>query len=225
MGAIRNSLRFSDDIRQRFLSLEELWPSHISVHSQITGRAVALKPAECIPSEKCLLEFQPEVSPEWKHECPEWTTSVRWSFIPLGLNQLYVGSWGIFFCEWWILWWLWNARLVYPSLTLSLSLSLFLSFPPVSFSFLRPRLLWNGLFFFPPWSIWPKCLWLDLCSWCKRASPFALVPWSASQLPALECLCAHVYGGTFKQQPVGPDCLGFMLSLLWWLILSQILIT
>lgn len=62
---------------------------------------------------------------------------------------------------------------------LSLSLSLFLSL-----SFLRPRLLWNGHFFFLFWSIWPKCLWLDFGSWCKPPNPFALVRSPANHLPA-----------------------------------------
>lgn len=54
MGAIRNSLRFGDDIRQRFLSLEELWRSHISVHSQITGQALALNPPNAfLPKSVC----------------------------------------------------------------------------------------------------------------------------------------------------------------------------
>lgn len=54
MGAIRNSLRFVDDIRQRFLSLEELRQSHISVHSQITGRASALNPPNAfLPKSVC----------------------------------------------------------------------------------------------------------------------------------------------------------------------------
>lgn len=54
VGAIRNSLRFVDDIRQRFLSLEELRPSHISVHSQITGRASALNPPNAfLPKSVC----------------------------------------------------------------------------------------------------------------------------------------------------------------------------
>lgn len=54
MGAIRNSLRFSDDIRQRFLSLEELRRSHISVHSQITGQALALNPPNAfLPKSVC----------------------------------------------------------------------------------------------------------------------------------------------------------------------------
>lgn len=53
-GAIRNSLRFSDDIRHRFLSLEKLWRSHISVHSQITGRALALNPPNAfLPKSVC----------------------------------------------------------------------------------------------------------------------------------------------------------------------------
>lgn len=55
------------------------------------------QPTECIPSEKCLLGFQPGVSAEWKYECSEWTTSVKSSFIPPGLNKLYFWVLGYFF--------------------------------------------------------------------------------------------------------------------------------
>lgn len=68
--------------------------------------------------------------------------------------------------------------------------------------------------------IWQKCLWLDFQAWCKSPKPFMLVPSKPNHIPALECLYTQVYGETFKQQWVGTDCLGFGLSLLWWLIFS-----
>ena len=73
--------------------------------------------------------------------------------------------------------------------------------------------------------IWQECLWLDFQAWCKSPKPFVPVPSKPNHILALECLYTQVYGETFKQQWVGTDCLGFGLALLWWLILSQILIT
>lgn len=57
------------------------------------------QPAECIPSEKCLLGFQQGVSARWKYECSEWTASMKQSFIPLRLNELLFGAQGIFLYE------------------------------------------------------------------------------------------------------------------------------
>lgn len=84
---IRNTLRFGDDIRQRYLSLEKLWPSHISVHSQITGRASALIPPNAfLPKSVCssfsrgFLLFSGNMS--------VLNGRLLWNgvFIPLGLN-------------------------------------------------------------------------------------------------------------------------------------------
>lgn len=73
--------------------------------------------------------------------------------------------------------------------------------------------------------IWQECLWLDFQAWCKSPKPFVPVPSKPNHILASECLYTQVYGETFKQQWVGTDCLGFGLLQLWWLILSQILIT
>lgn len=73
--------------------------------------------------------------------------------------------------------------------------------------------------------IWQECLWLDFQAWCKSPKPFVPVPSKPNHILASECLYTQVYGETFKQQWVGTECLGFGLLLLWWLILSQILIT
>lgn len=115
MGAIRNSLRFSDDIRQRFLSLEKLWRSHISVHSQITGQAW--------PSTHRMHSFRKvsarisaggfcsvEIWVFWMDDFYEM------EFYSSRIKLALLWGSGYFLYEWWILRWLWNAGLVYPSL-------------------------------------------------------------------------------------------------------------
>lgn len=207
IGAIRNSLRLSDDIRQRFLSLEELWRSHISVHSQITGQAW--------PSTHQMHSFRKvsarisaggfcsvEIWVLWMDDFYEVEFYSSW--IKLALLQ---GS-GYFLYEWWILRWLWNSRLVYPP-------------PQPPFSLFWGIACYEMDFFSV---IWQECLWLDFQEWCKSPKPFVPVPSKPNHILALECLYTQVYGETFKQQWVGTDCLGFGLLLLWWLILSPILI-
>lgn len=77
MRPIRNTLRFGDDIRQRYLSLEKtVAVAHFCTFTNYRA-SFGPQPTECIPSEKCLLEFQPGVSVQWKYECSEWTTPMK----------------------------------------------------------------------------------------------------------------------------------------------------
>lgn len=146
MGAIRNSLRFVRWHKTKISIFRGV--AAVAYFCTFTNYRASFgpQPAECIPSEKCLLGFQPRVFAEWKYEVLNGRLLWNRVFIPVGLNKIYFWTSGVFsfslsLSEWWILWSLWNARLVCPPLSSSLHPP-----PPPLLNLSRPRSLWNGLF-------------------------------------------------------------------------------
>lgn len=94
-GAIRNSLRLNDDIRQRFLSLAAVAVAHFCTFTNYRASLALNPPNAFLPKSDCS-NFSRGFSAQWKYECSEWTTPMKWRFIPLGLNELYIWDQGIF---------------------------------------------------------------------------------------------------------------------------------
>lgn len=76
IGAIRNSLGLKDDIRKR-ISIFSSCGGHTFLYIHKLQGKFGPQPTKRIPSEKCLLEFQPGVSGPWKYECSEWTSAMK----------------------------------------------------------------------------------------------------------------------------------------------------
>lgn len=144
-------------------------------------------PTECIPSEKCLLEFQPGVSAlQWKCECSEWTAPMKWSFYSSRIKlALLLGLRYFFFF----------VRVMNSAVAVERWACL--PFPPLFSPFCWNVALYEMDFFC---LIWQECLWLDSQAWCKPPKPFVPVPSKPNHILASECLCTQVYGETFKQQ-------------------------
>lgn len=99
-----------------------------------------------------------------------------------------------FLHEWWILWWLWNVGLVYPSLLF------FLFFVETQFA-----VKWT-FFLLDMTRVSVIRLPKHDVSHQKSFVPVSSKP---NHILASECLYTQVYGETFKQHWVGTDCLGF----------------
>lgn len=203
MGAIRNSLRFSDDIRQRFLSLERLWRSHISVHSQITGQAW--------PSTHRTHSFRkvsPRISAGGFCSVEIWVfwmdDSYEMEFYSSRIKLALLQGSGYFFV------WMMNSAVALECWTC-------LPFPP----------FWNvdryEMDFFS--LIWQECLWLDFQAWCKSPKPFVPVPSKPNHILASGVFIYTSIWRNFETTMSGYRLFGFWVLLLWWLILSQIMIT
>lgn len=87
-GAIRNSLRLNDDIRQRFLSLAAVAVAHFCTFTNYRASLALNPPNAFLPKSDCS-NFSRGFSAQWKYECSEWKTPMKWTFISLGLNELY----------------------------------------------------------------------------------------------------------------------------------------
>lgn len=86
-GAIRNSLRLNDDIRQRFLSLVAAAVAHFCTFTNYRASLALNPPNAFLPKSVCS-NFSRGFSAQWKYECSEWKTPMKWTFISLGLNEL-----------------------------------------------------------------------------------------------------------------------------------------